>query len=481
MKRTKVTSTSRRVLKALSIFGSLQVLLILCSILRNKFVAVWLGAAGVGMFALYNYTLELINQLTQLNIRQSGVREIAGSPDSGAPRIIAGVRRMSRLLAVSGAAVTLLLSPLLSKWTFGDYAHTWGFAVLSFTVGFSAITAGEQAVLQASDRLKQLARAVATGALLGTSVSILLYKTLGMNSIVPSIFVFAAFVAGASLYQSRKAVSSPSISFRDAICDMRPMMRLGLYMTVSMAAASLASYIFLAWLRSRTGEGGVGIYQAGYMIINQYVGLIFMAMGVEYFPRISRVVRSSKRTSIFMAHELLLVMLILLPAVVVFINAVPLIVRILYSREFDAVVPYLTIAGVGTVFKAISFSMAYVILARGDGRTYLVTESISAVLFVLFGITGYLWGGLVGIAYGYVFWYAAYTVSVTIVCRYVYHLTRLGRTLLLSAAVVAAAVMQSALCFHGHYIPAACVSTVCISLSAFFIYRLVLKRKTLKE
>jgi PST family polysaccharide transporter len=35
------------VLKALGIFGGVQMITIICSILRTKLIAVWIGAAGV--------------------------------------------------------------------------------------------------------------------------------------------------------------------------------------------------------------------------------------------------------------------------------------------------------------------------------------------------------------------------------------------------------------------------------------------------
>lgn len=477
----KSSTTSLRVLKALSIFGGVQVFVIVCSIIRNKCVALWLGTAGIGVFALYNYTLELINQIVQLNIRQSGVRDISSSPLSMRERTVAIVRCVSGWLGIIGAMLTLLLSPLLSYWTFGDYSHTWGFAALAISVGLSALTSGEQAILQATDRLRLLARTSVIGASGGTVASIIMFRYMGMKSIVPSIIIFVVISALCSIYFSRKAVKSPRVGTKTAFTSAKPMVKLGLYMTVSMALGSLVSYIFISWLRIKAGEQGVGIYQAGYVIINQYVGLIFVALGVEYFPRMSRVADSNRRTSIFMRHELVLLMCVMLPCVVVFINAAPLIVNLLYSSDFEAIVPYISIAATGTVLKAISFVMAYVILARGDGKIYLVTESVSSLLFIALSVGGYRLGGLVGVAYGYVAWYALYTLSVWIVCHFRYNLRDLGGYLFLALSVVIIAGIQSATCLAGHYIPAIAISVIATIVSSLLLYRRVLKRRTEKE
>lgn len=472
-------STSSRVLSALSLFGSLQVLVIVCSVIRNKFIALWLGTAGIGLFALYNYTLDLINQLCQLNLRQSAVREIAAE-ESGKGSAVGMVRKVSVWLGTVGALATLLLSPLLSYWTFGDYCHTFGFVILSLGVGLSAVSSGEQAILQASDKLRSLARGTAVGALSATAISILLFRLFGMKSIVPSLLVFFFATSISYILLGRKNVKSQPVPTRSALTNCRPMLKLGLYMTAGTALASLASYVFIAWLRANAGETGVGIYQAGYVIINQYVGLVFMALGIEYFPRISRVAKSTWRAQVVVRHEVLIIMLVMLAASVVFITAAPLIVRILYSSDFDSIVPYLSLAAVGTIFKALSFTMAYLIVARGDGRTYLLTEFISAAVFLVLSFWGWKSDGYFGLGVAYLVWYALYTVSVAIVCRYRYGVTVSQSGYLLALMVIGLATLQCFNTFNGWHIAALAESIVCVAISGLFLYRL-LKRNTLKE
>ena len=64
---------------------------------------------------------------------------------------------------------------------------------------------------------------------------------------------------------------------------------LGIYMTVSGFVTNLYSYLFVAWLNDRGGTGEVGFFQAGYTLVMQYVGLVFTAMSMEYYPRLSAV------------------------------------------------------------------------------------------------------------------------------------------------------------------------------------------------
>lgn len=43
-----MASLNARILKVTGMFGGLQVINIICSVVRSKLVAIWIGATGVG-------------------------------------------------------------------------------------------------------------------------------------------------------------------------------------------------------------------------------------------------------------------------------------------------------------------------------------------------------------------------------------------------------------------------------------------------
>ena len=98
-------------------------------------------------------------------------------------------------------------------------------------------------------------------------------------------------------------------------------------------------------------------------------------------------------------------------------------VWLLYSKEFEVIITYISWGVVGTVLRAISWCMAFVMLAKGDGKTYLITESLSAIMGLALNIVCYIWWGVDGLGYAYLAWYAIYTIIVGVVYFKVYHLT----------------------------------------------------------
>ena len=59
-------STYRRIVKSTGLLGGVQVIGIICSFVKVKFIAIWLGAEGVGIINLYNAALEMIAAVTGL-------------------------------------------------------------------------------------------------------------------------------------------------------------------------------------------------------------------------------------------------------------------------------------------------------------------------------------------------------------------------------------------------------------------------------
>lgn len=432
-------STTKKVLNALGVFGGVQMLTILCSVLRTKLVALWIGPVGVGIITLYNSTIDMITQTSQLNLRQSAVRDISVSSGTDeAPRIIATVRKLALLVGIAGTAGVLLLSPLLSLWAFGDLSHTPAFMLMSVMLYFSASAMGEMAVMQGLDRLKRLARCSLFTVVCATLLAVPLFYFFRARAIVPVIISFAFFnFMFARLFRERMpGACARDITFQEARRAGGPMIRLGFYMTLSAFASLLAANIYAIYLNHTESTDTVGIYQAGFTLVNAYVGVIFTAIAMEYYPRLTASIAHKARAGVLVSHEMGLALKILMPVVVVFICADQLIVRILYADSFNAMLPYIAIGITGTFLRAASWCMAFVILAKGDGPTFVFTETVSAAVMLALDIAGFRFLGFAGLGVAYVLWYLVYTLIVWYVYRYRYQMRLHGRVGLLLAVAM---------------------------------------------
>lgn len=422
------SALSTSVLKAVGIFGGVQMTGILCSIIRTKLVAIWIGAVGVGLFGLYNTALEMISSLTQLGIRSSAVREVAGANnESLQQRAIHIVRRWSWWLGLVGAIFTITFAPLLSRWTFGNDEHIWGFIALSAAILFNSVVCGEQAILQGTERLKRVAKSSMWGIASGLVVSVPLFYYMRDDSIIPSIIAYsAAIFVWIIVYRFRGVHPHPTMSTIETIKGGKGMLVFGIYMTISAFAVMLVQYVFMAYLNHSADTATVGYFQAGWTITTRYVGLVFTAIAMEYYPRLTRANDYPQRTGIFVAHEMTMAVWLLLPLVTIFIAFRDVAVWILYTPDFEIMLPYATWAMVGTILRAISWCIGFVILARGDGLIYLITEILSSAISLILNIIGWELWGFFGLGIAYIVWYALYTAIVWGIYRVRYRM-KLGR------------------------------------------------------
>ena len=407
--RRPMPATTRRVLKALSLFTGVQSVNVLVAILRTKLVALWIGPAGVGLLSLYSWAMQLLTTATQFNIGQSAVRDISRSiGDEDRRSISALVRRLGLTIGAGGAIVTILLSPLLSRLTFGDYSHTAAFIALAAVPALAAVTATEGAIMQGFERLKRLAASTLWGAVAGTAVAIPLYYFFRTEAIVPVLIVFALAGCVSALVFGVRIGTAKAPPIMKALSQGRDMLRLGSYLTISSFAGMAATYIFMVFLNRCYDESTVGVFNAGSTLLTNYVGIIFTAISMEFYPRLSKVASSAMRTRTVVNHEASMALMVMCPVTVVVICCSEFIIGILYSAGFSAAEPFVAIGIIAMIFKAPSWCMAYCMIARGHGRLFLITECASAIVYVLLSILLFRLSGFAGLGVAYVLWYVIY-------------------------------------------------------------------------
>ncbi len=446
---------SKTIIKAIGVFSGVKMISILCSIIRNKLIAVLIGPAGVGLIALYNSVIDVVGAATRLSIDQSAVRDISrDSTPEHAATIATVVRRWSLWLGIMGMVLMCALSPLLSLWMFEYTGHWWAFCLLSVVPLATAMTAGRTSIMTGLNKLGDLARSSAYAAVIAVILSVALIWLLGEWAIVPMIIIYAVTTLVMAMVFSPR-LERVKLTVKQIVKQGAGFIRLGILMTASSFITLLFSYIFYIYLNSTASTDNVGIYQAGYTLVNTYVGIIFTGIWVEYYPRLSRAVHSRRSTSAIVSHEIGIALCVLLPVVLAFICADSLIVNILYDHKFLAGVPYISIGVIGVILRAFSWCVAFVIVARGDGTIYIVVESISAILGLVFNVIGWSLGGMAGLGIAYIVYYLAYSIIVMVVYRRRYKLQMPRRLIAYTAlTILIAAVALTAKIFIGWWVVA---------------------------
>lgn len=388
------------ILKYTGVFGGVQGLITLVNLIRTKIVAVLLGTVGFGINDSFSKTLNLVKSTTDLGIPFSAVRSVSEHYDNENSQLVRDsvlvTRSWALLTAVAGALLCALLSPLFSLWAFdGDRGYTLSFILLSPVVAFSAITSGEMAVLKGMRKLKEIALSQLFSVIMSLCISVPVFYFMGLRGLVPSlVLVSFATMLLTCMYSCRTVPYRVQIFNGAVLKSGAGMVRLGVFFTLAAFFGAGAFSVITNYLMKHAGAEMLGVYSAGYALMN-YLGMfVLSALESDYFPRLSSAANDMEASGLMINSQVEVCILLMMPMIAGFIVFLEPIVRLLLTEKFCAAVPMARIAAMGLFFKAMTQPMAYVSLAKGDSRTYLLQELLFDVFLVAAVIVCFNFGGL---------------------------------------------------------------------------------------
>ena len=377
--KEKATEDYGHVLKYTGIFGGVQGLVILIGLVRNKAMAVLLGAGGMGLNALLVSAQNFASQCTNLGISFGAVPKLSELYEQEQRErlqyYLQVVRLWSLIAAMLGFVFCVAISPLLNNISFTWGNHTLHYAMLGVSVAMSAISAGEFVVLKSTRRIGALARLQIFTAIASVVLSVPLYYFWEQSGIVPSIILVSGSSMLATIGYSYRCYPLQLRFSRHHLRDGLSMIWLGVSFVLAAAIGSAAEMIIRSYLNVEGGLDDVGLYNTGYMITITYAGMVFSAMESDYFPRLSAVSKDIVATNETVNRQMEVSLLLLSPMLVALLTMLPVLVPILFSRDFMAVVQMAQIAVLAMYFKVMTMPVAYITLARSRSLSYLFLES----------------------------------------------------------------------------------------------------------
>lgn len=421
-------SSYRQIMKATSIFGGVQVYNIIISVIRSKFIAILLGPAGMGIAGLLTSTTSLITTITNLGISTSAVKNVAAANASGDSHkvgvVVSVLRRLVWVTGLFGSLFTLIFARWLSELTFGNRDYTFAYILISITLLLTQINAGQLVVLQGMRKLKYLAKADLAGVTIALFTSVPIYYVWGVKGIVPAIITSSFMTLFLSWYFSSKVkIQRVKVSKEILMSEGGDMVRIGFFLSLSSLISMASAYVVRVFISHKGGVEQVGLYNAGFAIINTYVGMVFSAMVTDYFPRLSGIVNEPGKAKAIINQQAEVALLILAPILTFFLIFINWVVILLYSTRFLPVDSMIHWAALGIFFKAASWPIAYLIIAKGDSKLFFYSELIANIYMLGLNILGYQMSGLDGLGMSFFAGYLIYLIQVFIITKRKYTFT----------------------------------------------------------
>ena len=404
-----------RILRASTLMGGAQVVVLVAAFVRAKAVALILGASGAGLIGIFNAFSGNITSLAGWGLGTSGVRLIAGATEESRAAKVAAVRRMGWALSLLGLVLALALFWPAGKATFATSRYATEMAIVAFAVPCVIASSAWSAVLQATGKIASLAKVQIAGAITGLLLGLPAIYFWGTVGIAVSIFLAAA-VPAIVLWRAARVAAPPSSLGQLELADIRQLTKLGGALMVVSWLGQLSSYLVRLTIVRHEGLDAAGYYQAAHAISGSLPGFVFAAMGADFFPRVAAAkdeAESRKITEKQIQAGLLLGVPLIMALLVLGKHGL----RILYASSFDAAMPLLSWMTWGVFIRLITWPLGFWLLARGSSRVMIAIEGVAAVVSAL--APAILIGrfGLISTSVAFAISNVIYGIAVVVMCR----------------------------------------------------------------
>jgi O-antigen/teichoic acid export membrane protein len=478
------SNSLKSILKATSLIGGLQVFIIIVNIVKSKLIAVLLGPSGFGLFGVLTSTLGLISGFTNFGLSVSAVKNITESSKISNEVIGESIYVISKVALVTGLFgmfIAVFFSDTISQVAFGNLDYSIWIKILSVTILINQLTIYRTSLFQGLGQIKLLIKASFCGSIVSLIFSIPFFYFFNNYSILATILISSIVAYFFSVYFEKKLnIKILVLKFNQLLPQSIDLIKIGFFISLSLLLGTLSSYLTQLVIAKLGNIKQVGLYLAGFAIINNYVGIIFSAMSTEYYPRLTLNAKNLKLSNLTINQQSSIVLLVLSPLLILFLTFINLIILILYSNDFLVLNQMMYWAAIGIYFKCLGWPIAYYFLAAGASKLYFVNELFAVIYSFIFSILGYYFFGLVGLGYAYLATQILYFVQCFIVANYYYGIflsNKLIRIFILQLFLGLILLIFSYLKFHVILFYVIGVFIFCFSLILSIIY---FKNKSLK-
>lgn len=409
----------KNIVKTTGLIGLVHVFKIIFGVISNKVVAVVIGTEGFGIYGLYQTYIEMVSSFSTLGIDQSGVRQIAKKSDDelSTAKTIWIFKRILLVISIFTSILSAVFSKAISRSLFATEEYYVGIIIISFVVLCNGVSRGQISILNGLRQMKSMALSQVIGAGIGSLATVVMVLLLGVNGIPFYLLAIGLTAVLTTWWYVRKLNLKTVVPTTTEVKgEIKTLLILGLGFSMAGLVAAVMTYLSRVYLSDTFNISAVGIYIASWTISNLYIGTILNAMGVDFMPRLMKVVDDHKQMNKLINEQMELGVLITSIGVVGILIFSSLVLSVFYSSEFAVGASIIRWQVLGVGMRVLGFPLGFAIMAKNKPVTYVIVQSSFYLIdYLLLILCSNIWG-FDGLGINYFLGYFAYIFFTWFVC-----------------------------------------------------------------
>lgn len=386
----------------------------------TKVVAVKIGPAGVAYVGQFQNSIAVLALFSTFAITVGVVKYISGNKDDRVKQQQVITTAISIILLGSFGVSLIVISGsvFFSKAIFHSTDFWVVYLMYGLFVAINALNSLFSAVLNGFKEIRNLTIVNIATSLTGILFTVFFAYTLGVKGVLIAFNFTALVVFFINIYFIRKLnwISwKPNFRKWD-----KKMVRLLFAFTVMGLTSGFAAPAMQFFVRNRIitefSIVDAGCWQAITRISDYYLTFITTVLSVYYLPRLSEIKDNAE-----MRKEIIQGYKIILPAVGILALLIWLckiwVVQILFTTDFLPMLPLFKYQLLGDFFKIGSWLVAYIMISKALTKTFIFTEILFSLSFVLFSYFFMNRYGVIGATYAFCINYGIYWLTMWLLMK----------------------------------------------------------------
>jgi PST family polysaccharide transporter len=397
----------RTLMRAVFLVGMSSLSNSVIAILRNKFLAVVLGPAGVGLFAQLAGLQTMMAGIVPLGMQVGALRYFALYRAQDPERLARFARaslRMFGWLALGATLVCLVFVRPLTVWAVNTPEPMWLMVPAILGIPFLVQSQTWLTLVQAGLDMSAYSRALVVTAAVGFVAMIPLVLLWKLPGAAAHLLVLAFLGWLVARREARAAMDAPT---RRALAAApfdpqaaRQLFHFGAANLLPFALTLAFPFVVRAQIVRDLGVTANGIYQALLAISLQFLAIPLNAMTAYSFPKISQLEGRKDAINDEVNHAVRAAVLVSCAGILAMLLLRDVAVRILFSGDFLAAVPLFPVQLCGDLFRAVGFAVQLPLLPqeRYRARNFLALVHYGTFAAIVFAVPPHLrlWGAVWG-------------------------------------------------------------------------------------
>lgn len=392
---------------------------LICRLITNKIVAVYLGTNGMFLLGQLKDLINIGQISGSLGTGNGIIKYVASYKDD--PKklssFLATGLKLHIYFSLLACVLTILFKDFLSNYLFNDIKFSNAIAILAFSFITLSLHSFFMAIFNGLKKIKTYITINIISTIIASALVIVLvlkFKILGaFYALVLSQFL--GFAISILFIKKLNLLSLKNISFKLDRTHFKNLTKFS-YMAIAAPVCMIGATLFIRFfLNDNLGSDYAGSWEGMWRISAIYIMFLTTTFKFYLLPTFSEITGDTLRKEVFKVWSLSIPTIVVITIAVYFLK--DFIIPLLFSKEFILINTILLFHLLGDAIKINSWVLGNILIAKANTKVFIFFQIGWAIVFCSLSIILIKSEGFVGVSIAYFLTYVLHFIAMNVYFR----------------------------------------------------------------